>query len=108
MDALDGLFDASYVRHEMPEQPLDALLQRRRRRRAPGARSAHVEEDHAIAEAAESDVAAVLGDGRPNTRLDQFLDGRDRLGILGGKEFFALARRGRSADEHRRAGNEVL
>ena len=45
--------------------------------------------DHAVLEAAERDVAAVIGDRRPHPGLDQFLDGGDGLGILGVEEFVA-------------------
>ena len=43
--------------------------------------------------AAEGDVAAVLGDGRPHPRVEQFLDGHDDLGIGLVEELAALDRR---------------
>src|SRR4051812_6631574 len=64
-----------HVRHEMLEQVLDAVLQRRCRRRAAGAGTLHVQIDDAVLEAAERDVAAVIGHRRANARLDQILDG---------------------------------
>src|SRR3569832_854566 len=51
------------------------------RRRAAGAGAFHVEIDDAILEAAEGDVAAVIGDRRPHAGLDQILDHVDGLGI---------------------------
>src|SRR5581483_3614123 len=71
-----------HVRHEMPQQILDALLQRRGRRRAAGAGPAHVEEHDAVLVAAEGDVAAVGGDRRPHARLDQLLDRADGFLVL--------------------------
>ena len=40
-----------------------------------------MEIDDAVLEAAERNVAAVIGDGRPDPCLDQFLDGGNRLGV---------------------------
>ena len=42
--------------------------------------------DDAVAIALEGDVAAVLGDGRAHARLEQLLDGLDRLLVLGREE----------------------
>src|SRR6266404_7397271 len=56
--------DFDHVGHEMLQQILDAVLQRRRRGRAAGAGAPHVEVDDAVLEATEGDVAAVIGDGR--------------------------------------------
>ena len=46
--------------------------------------------DDAVLEAAERDVAAVLGDRRAHPRLDQLLDGGDGLGVLGLEELRRL------------------
>ena len=81
--------DLGHVRHEMPQQVLDAVLERRGRGRAAGAGALHRQEYDAVLEAAEGDVAAVIGDRRPHARLDQFLDGLDGLGV-GGVEKFAF------------------
>src|SRR4051812_31773216 len=70
-----------HIRHEMLEQVLDAVLQRRGRRRAAGAGALHVEIDDAVLETAEGDVPAVIGDRRPHPGLDQVLDGVHGLGI---------------------------
>ena len=63
----------------MPKQVLDAVAQRRGRRRAAGAGALHGQIDDAVLEAAERDVAAVIGHRRPHPRLDaesgQILDG---------------------------------
>ena len=60
--------------------------------------------------AAEGDVAAVLGDGRADAGVEQFLDRHDDLGIGLVEEF--AARLGRPAPlagrHHRRARHEVL
>ena len=80
-----------HVRHEMAQQVLDAVLQRRGRGRAARAGALHGEKDDAVLEAAEGDVAAVIGDRRTHARLDQFLDGGDRLGVVGVEEFVGLA-----------------
>ena len=46
--------------------------------------------DHAVAIALEGDVAAVLGHGRAHARLEQLLDGLDRLLVLGRVELASL------------------
>ncbi len=65
----------------MAQQVLNAVAQRRRRRRTTGAGAFHVDIDDAVFEAAERDVAAVISDRRANPGLDQLLDGGDRGGI---------------------------
>ena len=67
--------DFDHVGHEMLQQVLDAVLQRRGRGRAAGAGALHVEIDDAVPEAAEGDVAAVIRDRRPHAGFDQVLDG---------------------------------
>src|SRR4051794_10514279 len=62
--------DFDHVRHEMLQQVLDAVLQCRRRRRAAGAGALHVEIDDPVLEAAEGDVAAVVGDCGAHPGLD--------------------------------------
>src|SRR5208282_1490986 len=69
--------DFGDIRYEMPQQILDAVPERRRRRRAARARPFHVEIDDAVLEAPEGDIAAVIGHCRPHPRLDQLLDGGD-------------------------------
>src|SRR5262249_11791816 len=60
-------------------------------------------------EAAERDVAAVVGDRRPHARLDQLFDGGNGFGILLLEEVLAFARRGRvRAAYDWSAGHEVL
>ena len=59
--------------------------------------------------AAEGDVAAILGDGRPDARVEQFLDRHDDLGIGLVEELAArLGRPRRRRRHHRRARHEVL
>src|SRR5207302_7828201 len=72
--------DFDHVGHEMPQEILDAVLQRCRRGRAAGAGALHVEINDAVLEAAEGDVAAIIGDSGAHPRLDQVLDGRHRIG----------------------------
>src|SRR5581483_11245131 len=67
---------------EVPQQVLDPVAQGGRRARAAGTGAAHVQEDHAVLEAAEHDVAAVVGDRRPHARVEQLLDGLDRVLVL--------------------------
>src|SRR4029453_9366875 len=78
--------DLLHFGNEVPEQILDAVAQGCRRARAAGAGAAHVDIDDAVAEALESNVAAVLSHGRADTGLEQFLDGLDRLFVLGREE----------------------
>src|SRR5665213_1455419 len=61
-------------RHEMLEQVLDAVLQRRGRGRTARAGALHLQEHDAFFVALEGDVAAVAGHRRPYARLDQVLD----------------------------------
>src|SRR5581483_6945935 len=105
--ALDGphLGDFGYV---MPQQILNAVPQRRRRRWAARAGALHVQIDDAVLEAAEGDVAAVIGDRGPYPRFDQILDGGDGLGIGRLEELAAVARLGLAARQQRLAGHEVL
>src|SRR5450631_4353832 len=73
--------DFDHVGHEMLQQVLDAVLQRRGGRGAAGAGALHVEVDDAVLEAAKGDVAAITGDRGAHPGFDQVLDGRDRLGV---------------------------
>ena len=75
------LLDLLHFGHEVLEQVLDAVLQRRRGRRAAGAGALHVQEHRAVLVAAEGDVAAVLRHRRANARIEQFLDGDDDLRV---------------------------
>src|ERR1700722_1872263 len=74
--------DLDHVGHKMLEQVLDAVLQRRGGGRAARAGALHVEIDDAVLEAAEGDVAAVVGDRRSYPCLDQVLDGGNRLSVV--------------------------
>src|ERR1700682_4522136 len=58
-----------------------AGLQRRGGGRATRAGTLHVEIDDAVLEAAESDVAAVIGDRRAHPCFDQILDHLDGFGV---------------------------
>src|SRR5258706_10439665 len=51
--------DFDHVRHEVAQQVLDAVLERRGRGRAAGAGSLHVEKHDPVLVAAEGDVATV-------------------------------------------------
>src|SRR6266403_1858964 len=73
--------DFDHVGHEMLQQILNTMLQRRGGRRAARTGALHVEIDDAVLEAAERDVAAVAGDRRAHPRFDQVLDGRNRVGV---------------------------
>src|SRR5512143_3810297 len=94
---------------EVPEEVLDAVAERGRRGGTPGAGAAHVKIDDALAIALEGDVAAVLGDGRPHARLEQLLDGLDRLLVLRRVELARGALRPRRlARGHGLARDEML
>src|SRR5262245_56344221 len=97
-----------HVWHEMAQQVLDAMAQCRRRRWAAGACALHVEIDHAVLEAAERDVAAVVGHRRAHARLDQFLDGGDVLGVGRLEKLLSLGGHRAGIAQERLAGHEVL
>src|SRR5882672_11371997 len=78
------------VGHEMTQQILDAVLERRGRRRAAGAGAFHRQEHDPVLVAAESDIAAVIGNRRTHAGFDQLLDGRDRVGVPRLEEFAGL------------------
>src|SRR3569623_80477 len=78
------------VRHEMLEQILDAMLQRCRRGWAARAGALHVEENDAVLEAAEGDVAAVAGDRRADAGFQNVLDDADRFGVGFIEEFLGV------------------
>src|SRR5262245_19131572 len=80
-EASGDLLDMLHFRVEVAKQVLDAVLQRRRRRRAARARALHIEEHRAVLIAAEGDVAAVLRNGRTHARVKKLLDGHDDLGV---------------------------
>src|SRR3954447_8546367 len=82
--------DFDDVGHEMAQQVLDAVLQGRGRGWAAGAGALHVEIYDAVLEAAEGDVATVIGDCRPHPRLDQVLDLGNGLGVIRVEEFVRL------------------
>src|SRR3954452_14668078 len=62
-EASDGL-DFPHVGQEVPQQVLDAVLQRGGGGGATGAGALHGEVDHPVLEALEGDVAAIAGHGR--------------------------------------------
>src|SRR5687767_8881159 len=82
--------DLAHIRQEVAQQVLDAVLQRRGRGRAAGAGALHRQIDRAVLEAAEGDVAAIAGNGRADSGLQQVLDRLDGLRILGGEELALL------------------
>src|SRR6516225_10993728 len=82
--------DFGNVWNEMAQQVLNAVAQRRGRRRAARTCAFHVEIDDAILETAERDVAAIVGDCGADPGLDQLLDGGDRGGVRLVEEFFAV------------------
>src|SRR5438132_975792 len=84
--------DFDHVRQIMAQQVLDAVPERRGRRWAARAGALHVEIDDTVLEAAEGDVAAVIGNRRPHPRFDQLFDDSNRFGILLFEEFIALRR----------------
>src|SRR6516164_10682418 len=86
--------DFGHVGNEVTQQILDAVAQRRRRRRAARASALHVEINDAVLETLERDIAAVVGDRRPHPGLEQFLDRRDGLGVGGVEKLLAVARGG--------------
>src|ERR1043166_833397 len=70
------------VGNEVAQQVFDAVPQGRGRRGAARARALHGEVNHPVLETAEGDVAAVVRHRRAHPRLDQLLDGGDRLGVI--------------------------
>src|SRR5689334_7976625 len=68
-----GRLHFHHFRHVVLEKILDAHLERGGRARAARARALHVQVDHAVAEILEDDVAAILGDRRPDPRLSSSL-----------------------------------
>jgi sirohydrochlorin ferrochelatase len=62
-----------HVGTEVLEQVFDAVAQRRRGTRTAGASPAHVQEHHAILEALEGDVAAIIGNCRAHARVSNSL-----------------------------------
>ena len=75
--------DRLHVRTEVLEQVFDPVTERGRRTRATRASAAHVKINDALSESGERDVATVLSDCRPDTRLEQLLDSRYRCLIFG-------------------------
>jgi hypothetical protein len=91
------------------EQVLDAVLQRRRGRRAARAGALHLEIHDAVAVAPKGDVAAVARDRGANPGLEQVLDGLDRFGVGRVEELALALDRGRAAGrDDRRAGHVVF
>src|ERR1700722_13708831 len=95
--------DFGDVGYEMAQQILDAVLQRRRRGWATCARALHIEKDDAIFEAAEGDVAAVVGYSRTDACFDQFLNRGDRFGVGGIEKFVDVVALGAAGGQERRA-----
>src|SRR4029078_7561674 len=102
--------DLLHLGNEVFEQVLDAVSKSCRRARAAGAGAAHMQKHHPVAVTLEGDIAAVLSDGRADARLEQFLDGLDRLLVLGREIFvrFSGFGDGRSAFGHGFARQVVL
>src|SRR5258708_8455991 len=96
------------VGDEMAQQILDAVAQRRRRRRATRAGALHVEIDDAVLETLKRDIAAVVRHRRPHPRLDQILDRGHGVGIGGIEKLLTLGRRAATGGEQRRARHEML
>src|SRR5579872_4364629 len=65
----------------MSQKVLDTMLQRRGRRGAARAGALHIEVDDAVLEAAESNVAAVIGHRWPYPGFDQVLDHANRFSV---------------------------
>src|SRR5690606_28555929 len=74
-------FHLLHLGHVVPEHVLDAHFQGGGGGRAAGAGAAHVQEDRSVLETLVDDVAAVLGHGGANARVDQFLDCGNDLGV---------------------------
>ena len=79
-------------------------MKRGGRTRAARTGALHREVDHALPEAAEGDIATIAGNRGADAGFQQFLDCRDRLGILRREELLAGNFRGRIGGDHRRAG----
>src|SRR5271155_3664357 len=99
--------DFGDVGDEMAQQILDAVAQSRRRGGATRAGALHIEIDHSFLEAAESYIAAVIGDLRPHPGFDQVLDRGDSLGVSGIEKFLAVTLVG-AGRKQRRPGHEML
>src|SRR5690606_37639447 len=69
-----NLLDLLHLRNEVVKQVLNAVLQRCGGGGTAGTGSFHVEEHRTVLKAAERDVAAILSDGGPYPRVEQFLD----------------------------------
>ncbi len=89
----------------MLQHVLDAALQCHGGGRTARTGTLHVEEHDAFLIALEGDVAAVLRNGRTDTRVENFLDLRDDLAVLAvvtGMGIVAVAR----CEEDRRTAGE--
>src|SRR2546426_10871169 len=93
--------DFDHVGQIVTQQILDAVAQRRSRGGPTGTGTLHVEIDHAIPEAAEGNVAAVVGDRRPYPCFNQFFYRGYGLRILRFEKLFACRRDVRAAHERR-------
>ena len=72
-----ALGDRAYFGHfgnVVPQQVFNAHFQRQRGRRAASAGALHVKVHNAAFKAVEGDVAAILGNGRAHTAVEQFFD----------------------------------
>src|SRR6202051_1475135 len=100
--------DFGDVGNERAQQILDAVAQRRRRRRAARAGAFSVEIDDAVLKTFEGDIAAVVRHRRPHPRLDQILDGGDGVGIGRIEKLLAVACRAAAGVEQGRARHEMF
>src|SRR5262245_37136062 len=99
-----------HIWHVVAQQVLNTVAKCCGRRRAAGAGALHVEKHHAIFEAAERYVAAIILDSGANAGLDQLLDGGDCFGVLGVEELVRSGgwRRAGFAAQKRCARHEML
>ncbi len=104
---VSDLLHRMHLGHEVRQQVLDAVLQRGGGGGAALAGALHRQVDRAFAEAAELYVAAVAGNSRADSGLEQVLDRVDDLDVVGVEELVGLGAVGRlTLDEQRRAGGE--
>ena len=91
----------------MLEQVLDPVTQGCRRAWAAGAGAAHMQVNDPVPEPVEGDIAAVIRDRRTHARIQELLDGADRILVLG-IVLLLHARIHRAVAGHRVARHVVL
>ena len=89
----------------MTQHVLNTMLQRGGGGRAARAGTLHVQPHHAVAIAAEHDIAAIAGHGRAHAGVEQFLDLRHDLSVLRGDVLGGVLT---NALDHRAAGDKML